>query len=1398
MVNNMDHGLPKFSLLGYDDWKIMMEAHLYALHDCMWMVLEDGPLKIQMENPERNPANPDVVQYIPKPKEKWDDRDCKKHNLDNVAKAAIFKTLDPITFSKIKHLKTAMEIWQGLGKWCEGSEDLRKQKIEVLLEKFKSFKMLPGESFDMLDERFHKILNDLASLNHILSHKEKNVRLLRSLPTEWYTKATTMEEGRNLENYTVHGLLDELRTYEHELKKKKEEQVTPFPTALMTTPRIPSSEGTCTRNCDTPSSSQPSSSKMENYDEEFAMMVKQFRKFKKFFKKADSVRRPSKGKLQVEKYGERERNEKKKKAMVAAESDESSSSSSDEEALGCMERRVEKSNHEDRWTMSEDDTLCLMAKDDADQEVTSQTSCSSCYESIPTSESLCDKFKKMMKDFEEINLKHSSLIEENKLLSVENIKLTEGRKSQLDEITQLKTENKSLSEKMKSLNKELGILKSKVAVDKLLEATKQKGREGLGFDPSSSKRKGRTTFIPNPISRKERKRRNPQKFPKRHMTGDASLLSNLIPYDGPRVTFGGSNDFGLTKGLGNLVYKGLTIQAVSYVEGLNYNLLSISQFCDKGYSLEFYKDMASLKNISTNEVILTGKRIRNIYEVMWDDVKEAYLISKGDTNLLWLWHKRLSHLNFKTLNKLSKEGLVEDKDEEASEGDRMKPTEFIPFGSLPLKTSQRNPDSDGAEPSGNHGQPSIILDHSNGDNSGNGDPVPIHPESPTNFVLQPEAELDQPVNPNQHNLRWLRDHPPQQVIGDIQSGVRTRSAQQNLEAMLACFISQVEPKNIEEALADSDLLTQISEKMKIVGANVHFQKLEAKSSSPTFYQFYLEMIDAQELSEFLYMEIRLKYENKVLEFYKNGKVKSVKSKKDPQRTIQIINSTVGGAKVKLSQKKLGEKLHLPNSGVEIGRLPAKNLDWNMIGISGQAPSGPAKKADLNNDYKLVLELVIACLECGSGGHADDITQERAFIINALITKSKLNWAAHFFNSISKHLGKPNQKYLCQGLYIGHILESMGVASDDEDPAVYRPIFSKATKDQVAPTTKAQADMEATVEDFQIFLETSPSIETILTEVDQENAASTPQEQNQEASEEELQQLLHSQALEILTTPCEITNPTETEISEKSAKNLEMSKPPEANEVQEEQAVEIQRSSAEAEKEIQMAGLETSETPVAVFKQQNEVTNFHFHNSSTSTLPDEIPENWTRKVQGLIESALASQHASFRQEIEQMEARHNKLMEKSEEKRCSNLKEISKSVDKTLEIISLLSNSMSNTMEAYASDSHLQFKEITRIKEQIATVTLPIEVKQGELTYIPSHLNMTELILEAQQSNPENSTQHLTDSGLDGSEVVGTIASHFSDDAQTKERYNNLRRIKEQCGIMQGIGETAGSSKRRKQ
>ncbi|VFQ80689.1 unnamed protein product [Cuscuta campestris] len=1371
MVNNMDHGLPKFSLLGYDDWKIMMEAQLYALHDCMWMVLEDGPLKIQMENPERNPATLDVVQYIPKPKEKWDDRDCKKHNLDNVAKAAIFKTLDPITFFKIKHLKTAMEIWQGLGKLCEGSEDLRKQKIEVLLEKFKSFKMLPGESFDMLDERFHKILNDLASLNHVLSPKEKNVRLLRSLPTEWYTKATAMEEGRNLENYTVQGLFDELRTYEHELKKKKEEQVTPFSTALMTTPRVPSSEGTCPRNCDTPSSSQPSSSKMENYDEEFAMMVKQFRKFKKFFKKADSVRRPSKGKPQVsdsppesylcyncrkpghwksacpypkvEKYGERERNEKKKKAMVAAESDESSSSSSDEEALVCMERRAEKSNHEDRWTMSEDDTLCLMAKDDADQEVTSQTSCSSSYESIPTSENLFDQFKKMMKDFEEINLKHSSLTEENKLLSEENLKLTEGRKSQLNEITQLKTENESLSEKVKSLNKELGTLKSKEAVDKLLETTKHKGREGLG-----------KCFVLN--------------NGKNHLN-----------------TFDEKSD-----------------EAIFL-----------------GYSM-----VSKAFRVFNKRTMITEESIH----VIFDEKHVVDKPSKHDHEVLDL----------------------SDKDEEVNEGDRMKPTEFIPFRSLPLKTSQRNPDSDSAEPSENFGQPSNIPDLSNGDNSGN-------------------------VKGKKYEARyWLYYLSSKGENRASASSTAEKSSSDNVPlihmAKTAKRKQVVSPSISIEAPQNLALVSvEEAEEVSIQG---ELQRKKRKLSSPSTSEY----VNSDKLKE-----------------------------KEPAEETSAQNRSPQQLEEEIPQVQ-----SLPTPSPQPQMDDADNQFWQLYYDWRAWKVGNSAKQLMDWDQQLKNEKIIKkCLGIPVNHSYEEILDDYWV------------WQRNHEDLHLEYLANsPNSEF----------------EVDDEDPSVYKRVFSKTTEEQVVLTSKAQAVLEATTEDFQTFPETSPAFETetspalqeishasemVLTEAVQEKATSPPLEQNHKtAEEEEFQQLGQSQVFEILTTECEIPNPTEIEIPEKLVEI------PEQSALQEtmEQAVEAQRNSGEAKKETQMAELEVSQTPVAIFEEQNatkerdslsrdisdfvldeaegesertlkvtdeedvqedaeslpmqlfqrtpsshQVTNFHFHSSSTPTLSDIVPEIWTKKVQGLIESALASQHASFRQEIEQMVAKYTKLIEKSEEKHNTDLKEISKSVHKTLEIISLLSNTMSNTMEIYASDSQLRFKEFNKVKEQIASVTvslqkqmsllqmdirsalavasanqvvtkdylkviidnqkeayklfrligansgnrkmevilqqhspspipqLPIAVKEGEASYIPSHLSMTNLILEAQQRNPENSAQHLSSSGLDGTEFIGTVVDHFSNDAQSEERRENLRRIKELCGNMKGMSEVAGSSKRKK-
>ncbi|GJU18402.1 retrovirus-related pol polyprotein from transposon TNT 1-94 [Tanacetum coccineum] len=61
--------------------------------------------------------------------------------------------------------------------------------------------------------------------------------------------------------------------------------------------------------------------------------------------------------------------------------------------------------------------------------------------------------------------------------------------------------------------------------------------------------------------------------------------------------------------------------------------------------------------------ILSGSRDTNLYTISLDDILKTSLIcllSKASKTKSWLWHRRLSHLNFGTLNHLAKDDFVRD------------------------------------------------------------------------------------------------------------------------------------------------------------------------------------------------------------------------------------------------------------------------------------------------------------------------------------------------------------------------------------------------------------------------------------------------------------------------------------------------------------------------------------------------------------------------------------------------------------------------------------------------------------------------------------------------------------------------------------------------------------------
>ena len=73
------------------------------------------------------------------------------------------------------------------------------------------------------------------------------------------------------------------------------------------------------------------------------------------------------------------------------------------------------------------------------------------------------------------------------------------------------------------------------------------------------------------------------------------------------------------------------------------------------------KDHCEIIDKKTQKVILTGYRHGNIYEANLSsssDGKVICLLSKASSSESWIWHKKLSHLNFSNLNELVRKDLV--------------------------------------------------------------------------------------------------------------------------------------------------------------------------------------------------------------------------------------------------------------------------------------------------------------------------------------------------------------------------------------------------------------------------------------------------------------------------------------------------------------------------------------------------------------------------------------------------------------------------------------------------------------------------------------------------------------------------------------------------------------------
>ncbi|GJX96077.1 retrovirus-related pol polyprotein from transposon TNT 1-94 [Tanacetum coccineum] len=143
------------------------------------------------------------------------------------------------------------------------------------------------------------------------------------------------------------------------------------------------------------------------------------------------------------------------------------------------------------------------------------------------------------------------------------------------------------------------------------------------------------------------------------MTGNLKLLINFVWKFLGTVRFGNDHVAAIL-GFGDLQWGNILITRVYFVEGLGHNLFSVGQFCDSDLEVAFRRNTCFIRNLEGVD-LLKGNRTTNLYTINLHDMASASpicLMARATSTKSWLWHQRLSHLNFDTINDLARNDLV--------------------------------------------------------------------------------------------------------------------------------------------------------------------------------------------------------------------------------------------------------------------------------------------------------------------------------------------------------------------------------------------------------------------------------------------------------------------------------------------------------------------------------------------------------------------------------------------------------------------------------------------------------------------------------------------------------------------------------------------------------------------
>nr|GEU78543.1 DUF4219 domain-containing protein/UBN2 domain-containing protein [Tanacetum cinerariifolium] len=233
---------PLFESDGFIFWKNRFETYVKSKDLDLWHVINNGDFQPIQQNPKTK-----LDEVIPF--EKQSDDLKKKLAKNNEANMVIYNALPRKEYERIFMCNTAKEIWKTLLITHQGNNQVKDNKIDLLVQQYKQFFISENESIDSSFARFNTIITSLKALDEDYSSKNYVRKFLRDLYPKWRAKVTGIKQSKDITSRSLDELIANLKEY--------------------------------------------STSKSE--DEEYAMVVRDFKKF--FKRRGRFVRQPQNDKI---------------------------------------------------------------------------------------------------------------------------------------------------------------------------------------------------------------------------------------------------------------------------------------------------------------------------------------------------------------------------------------------------------------------------------------------------------------------------------------------------------------------------------------------------------------------------------------------------------------------------------------------------------------------------------------------------------------------------------------------------------------------------------------------------------------------------------------------------------------------------------------------------------------------------------------------------------------------------------------------------------------------------------------------------------------------------------------------------------------------------------------------